>query len=246
MKNSATLRDIVGVLHKNADSVRAKGSMQYFKTGPGEYGQGDQFLGIRVPEQRSIAKTFFNRADLADVRNLLHSTIHEYRFVALEILVFKYRQAVKEGDKEAQKKVVDFYLKQHEWVNNWDLVDTSAHQILGSYLVGQKAQDRKILVDLAKSEILWQRRISMIACFAFIKRGDVDLALKIAKIHLKDGHDLMHKAVGWMLREIGKKNESRLDDFLIKNYQNIPRTTLRYAIERMKKTKRKQFLMKNF
>lgn len=207
---------------------------RYFKTGPGEYGEGDIFLGITVVDQREIIKDFLD-ISLNDLQNFLNSKIHEFRFSALIILVKKY-QLANDSDK---KKIVDFYLKNIKNINNWDLVDVSCYNILGNYLY---SRDRKILYKLAVSKNLWSRRISIVSTFYFIKNNDLDDVFKISQILIKDKHDLMHKAVGWMLREAGKRDEKRLKAFLSDNKKNISRTTLRYAIEKFNKTERKEFL----
>jgi 3-methyladenine DNA glycosylase AlkD len=216
--------------------ARAKHSQRFFKTGKGEYGEGDIFLGIRVPVQRQIAKKYID-LPLSEVGKLLTSKIHTYRFVALIILTYQYEKASENN----QRKLYDFYLKNTKWINNWDLVDCSAHKIVGQYLLDKNAQ-RKILYKLAKSSSLWKKRIAIISTFTFIKNNQLEDTAKISQLLLNDKHDLIHKAVGWMLREMGKKNESKLIEFLEKNVKIMPRTCLRYAIERLKEKERKYFL----
>ncbi len=209
---------------------------RFFKTGKGEYGEGDVFIGLTVPEQRSVAKKYLD-ADRVTIRSLLESKIHEHRLTGLLILVQQFQNAVE----AERKRIVAFYLKHKNRVNNWDLVDLSAHKILGEFLVGK---DRQILYKLAKSKVLWDRRIAVVACFAFINRGDFQDILKLAKLLLEDYHDLMHKAVGWALREIGKKELKSLLKFLDKHHKVMPRTMLRYSIERLSEKKRKHYMKK--
>lgn len=218
--------------------AKAKLLQGFFKTGKGEYGEGDIFYGITVPQTRAIAKKY-SKLNLTDAEELLRSKIHEERLCALLLLVENYeKKGVTEKEKE---EIVKFYLKNTKLVNNWDLVDLSAHHILGEWLYMRKKK-RKLLYTLAKSENLWERRISIITCFYFIKNKDYKDALKIAKIHLNDEQDLMHKAVGWMLREIGKKDLEAEEEFLKKHYKKMPRTMLRYAIEKFSENKRQKYL----
>ncbi len=219
-------------IEKLSNPVKAKLLQRFFKTGKGEYGEGDIFLGITVPEQRKIAKKYKD-LKLNDIQDLLNSNFHEHRLVALIILVEKYEK----GDNK--KQIVDFYLKNTHNINNWDLVDLTSHKILGKYLLDK---DRSILFKLAKSKNLWEKRISIISTFAFIRNKDFSYSLKIAELLLKDKHDLIHKAVGWMLREIGKKDQDAEEAFLKKYYKLMPRTMLRYAIEKFKPEKRKRYL----
>ena len=221
-----------------ADSRNAKILAGYFKTGKGEYGHGDVFLGIKVPIQRVIAKKYKD-ADLVSISKLLKSKIHEHRLTALMILADQFEKAKTDALK---KKIVTFYLKHITCVNNWDLVDSSAQFILGEWLYDK---DRSILYKLARSKNLWERRISIIATFAFIYKGEHKETFKIAEMLLKDEHDLIHKASGWMLREVGKRaRERELLKFLDKHYKVMPRTMLRYAIERLSEPKRRHYLSK--
>jgi len=215
---------------------QAKILQGFFKTGPGQYGAGDIFLGVKVGPIRKIALKYQN-LDLQEVIKLLPSKIHEERQVALFILTEQFKKA----DQIKKKKIFNLYLKNTKHINNWDLVDLSAPKIVGQYL---SDQPRKKLYQLAVSRNLWSRRIAMLACFAFIKNNDFKDALKIAKILLKDQHDLIHKAVGWMLREIGKRNQKIEEKFLKQHYQQMPRTMLRYAIERFSVSQRKKYLKK--
>ena len=206
----------------------------FFKTGPGEYGEGDVFIGVRVPAIRKIAKQF-KELPLSETASLLRSKIHEERLAALIVLVL---QADK-GDAETRRHIYDLYLANTARVNNWDLVDLSAPQLVGAHL---EDRSRKPLYRLANSAWLWDRRISILATFHFIRRGDFDDALRITELLLDDREDLIHKAVGWMLREVGKRDRDVLEEFLGKHYRKMPRTMLRYAIERFPATKRQAYL----
>lgn len=213
-------------LESKGSPAKAAASARFFKTGPGQYGEGDAFLGVTVPEQRAIAKRFAD-ASFGDLEAMLADPIHEMRLTALLILALRFKKA----DEDGKKAIADFYLRHLDGVNNWDLVDSSAPQILGAWLLGKK--DRSVLYRLARSKSLWRERVSMVACQALIRAGDFEDALRVAAIHLGHRHDLMHKAVGWMLREIGKKDERVLRAFLDGHAATMPRTALRYAIERM-------------
>ena len=221
-------------LQKLSNSSRAKLLQGFFKTGKGEYAEGDIFLGLTVPETRKASKEFLHLS-LAELQKSLESKYHEERLAALLILVEKFEKAKLEGRKE----ILDFYLKNSRFVNNWDLVDLTAPKISGSFLLDKS---RQILYSLAKSESLWNRRIAVLSTFAFIKENDFEDCLKIAELLLKDRHDLIHKAVGWMLREIGKKDKKTLLVFLKKHCKKMPRTMLRYAIEKFPEKERKAFL----
>jgi 3-methyladenine DNA glycosylase AlkD len=229
-----TYPDIVRDLQKVADAKKAQLLGRYFKTGPGQYGEGDVFLGISVPVQRSIAKRYLHLS-LSDIQKLLASNIHEHRFTALEILVAQFERA----DAVIQKKIFNFYLKNTRTINNWDLVDTSASYIVGEYL---QDKNRDILYKLARSKNLWEKRIAVISCFAFIKNEDYKDALKIAELLVQDTHDLIHKAVGWMLREVGKKSRLTEEIFLKKYHKTMPRTMLRYALEHFPEYERKHYM----
>lgn len=234
-----TLSDLKEELRKTATAEKAKASAWFFKTGPGQYGEGDQFIGVTVPEQRKVARTFKD-LPLSQVEELLKSSIHEERLVALFILVAQFQKA----DPKTKKEIYDFYLANTERVNNWDLVDSTAGYIVGTYLLDKP---RDILYKLASSSSLWERRIAIISTLAFIVKGQSDDALKISEILLDDKEDLMHKAVGWMLREVGKRvSREELVRFLKKNYQKMPRTTLRYAIEHFPPEQRKKLLLGEF
>lgn len=227
-------REIIKDLQKLANPERAKILAGFFKTGPGEYGEGDVFLGIRVPDTRKIAKKYAGM-DLAHVNELLQSKIHEHRLAALLILVEKYQN----GDRREKERIFRFYLANTAYVNNWDLVDLSADKIIGAYLLDR---DKTTLYRLARSSHLWERRIAIVATFAFIKKGRFQETFRIAQLLLNDPHDLIHKAVGWMLREVGKRNQKAEEEFLQKLYTKMPRTMLRYAIERFDKEKKKRYM----
>ena len=221
-------------LAKLSDPEHALKLQGFFKTGEGEYGEGDLFLGVRVPDQRRIAKKYRD-LPLTDVLELLQSGIHEHRLTALFILTEQFNKA----DEEVRRRIVDLYLSNTASVNNWDLVDSSAHKILGAWLVDKT---RGVLYELAGSENLWERRISIISTFAFIKRGGLVDALALAEALVDDEHDLIHKASGWVLREVGKKDQSVLEKFLLKHYETMPRTMLRYAIERLPDERRRFYM----
>ncbi len=233
-----SLSDLQLKLKQAGSKKRAEVSQNFFKTGKGEYGEGDIFLGITVPELRKIARKYTNLS-LVALKKLLESKIHEYRYVALLILVEQYKRARKLGAAKVKNEIVEFYLKNAEYVNNWDLVDTSAPYILGDYLLDRS---RKVLYTFARSKNLWKNRISIVATYHFIKHDDFTDTLDISTILLSHSHDLIHKAVGWMLREVGKRDKELLEDYLIKNISTLPRTTLRYAIEKFSTERRKYYL----
>jgi len=212
----------------------AKTMQWFFKTGKGEYGEGDIFVGLKVPTQRKIAREF-RELSLSDLKELLNSKIHEERLISLLILVDNYEK----GDEKEKKTIYSFYIKNRKGINNWDLVDLSAPKIAGNYLFDK---DKSILFKFASSKNLWERRIATLSTYEFIRNEQYETTLKIAKILLKDNHDLIHKAVGWMLREIGKKDLKAEEKFLKSQYKKMPRTMLRYAIEKFPETKRKKYL----
>ena len=221
-------------LEKLKNPEKAKVLSRFFKTGKGEYGEGDIFLGVNVPEQRKIAKKYRD-AGFRELKNLLSSGIHEHRLTALLILVEKYKAA----DENMKNQVADFYITNLTSVDNWDLVDLSADKILGDYFFDK---DKSIFYKLAKSGNLWERRASIVATFNFIRKGKFDETLRIAELLLSDKHDLIHKAVGWMLREIGKRDQEVEENFLRKHHKKMPRTMLRYATERFSENKRRFYL----
>lgn len=221
-------------LKQLANKEKAEVLQRFFKTGPGEYGEGDVFIGVKVPDLRKVAKDFQDIAT-EDVIVLLESAIHEERLLALLILVRKYVK----GNETAKKRIYRLYLKKTKFINSWDLVDGSAHYIVGDYLMDK---NKAPLYRLTKSEDLWERRIAILATFYFIKHGKYEETLKIAKILLTDREDLIHKAVGWMLREIGKRDMIFEEMFLKQHYKEMPRTMLRYAIEKFPEPKRQKYL----
>ena len=223
-------------LNQSADKKQAIILQRFFKTGPGQYGAGDIFLGIKVLVLRQAAKKQPNLS-FKDLQSLLNSEIHEQRLTALFILIGQYQKA----NQANRKKIFNFYLKNTKNINNWDLVDLSAPNIVGDFLL---AKPRGILYRLAKSKNLWEKRIAILATYTFIKNNQYGDTLKIAKILLNDDHDLIHKAVGWMLREVGKRNQKTEEIFLQKYYRQMPRTMLRYAIERFTPAQRKAYLKK--
>jgi 3-methyladenine DNA glycosylase AlkD len=227
------LKELIAELEKLKNPKHAEALQRYFKTGKGEYGEGDVFLGIKVPVQRKIAKKY--DLSLPKIQELLKSKIHEHRMVGLFILLDKYKKS-SEKDRE---NIFGFYLKNTKNINNWDLVDLSAPGIAGNFLSGK---DKKILYKLANSENLWERRISVVSGFDFIRKNEFGDSLAIAEILMNDKHDLIHKAVGWMLREIGKKDMETLEKFLKFHYRKMPRTMLRYAIEKFDVEKRQKYL----
>lgn len=232
-----TLLSLRKLLKSYYNKERSEHSKRFFKTGPGEYGEGDEFLGMSVPEERKISKEYI-LLSLSDVERLLHSKIHEERTIALMILVYKYDKL----NEESEKKIIfDLYLRNTEWINNWDLVDVTAPNIVGNYLL---EKDRKILYKLANSKSLWEKRIAIISTFAFIRKNQFSDTLKISEILLNDKHDLIHKAVGWMLREVGKRDQKTEEDFLKRYNKIMPRTMLRYAIERFPEILRKKYMEK--
>ncbi len=226
--------NIVKELKECGTPARAKASAWYFKTGKGEYGYGDVFYGVTVPQMRQIAKKYKDLS-LKEIESLLKNKVHECRLAGLLILVQQY----KEGNETERSRIVRFYLSHTKNINNWDLVDLSSHSILGHYLL---KRNRKILYKLAHSKNLWERRISVISTFAFIREGQCEDSFRLAEILLKDEQDLMHKAVGWMLREAGKKCPVAEERFLRNHISSMPRTMLRYAIEKFPEKKRKAYL----
>jgi 3-methyladenine DNA glycosylase AlkD len=216
------------------DSEKAKILQKFFKTGKGEYGEGDIFLGITVPDQRKTAKKYTG-LNLNQIQILLNSKIHEHRLIGLLILIEKYKQT------NSKKKIFDFYMINYNKINNWDLVDLSAPKIPGDYLLDK---DKKILYEYAKSNHLWKKRISIISTYNFIKNNMYEDTINLSKILTNDEHDLIQKAVGWMLREIGKKDQKILESFLKKNHKTMPRTMLRYSIEKLSEEKKAYYMNK--
>ncbi len=233
------LTELRAKLHALATPAKAKTSAWFFKTGPGEYAEGDQFLGITVPEVRRIARAY-KEVPQEDILVLLRSPLHEERLLALFLLI----QRFKASDPGTQQMIYHEYLKHTAHVNNWDLVDTSAAQIVGTYLSTQSPKDiQKTLTNLASSGLLWERRIAMVATFHWIKEGKASHALQVAELLLPDRHDLIQKAVGWMLREVGKRcGKEHLESFLDTYRLDMGRTALRYAIEHFPEATRKRYL----
>ncbi|WP_413578396.1 DNA alkylation repair protein [Bdellovibrio sp. HCB290] len=221
-------------ISKLQSKSRAEILQRFFKTGPGEYAEGDVFLGLTVGQSRSIAKNFKD-LPYSDLKILLNSKIHEERLISLIILSQRYRKA----DENERKKIFTFLIKNRQGINNWDLVDTIAPAVLGPYLF---EKDRTVLFKYAKSKNLWERRIAIISTFYFLRQNDYQDTLKIAELLLKDEHDLIHKAVGWMLREVGKRDEKTEKKFLNKHAAIMPRTMLRYAIEKFPEKERQRYM----
>jgi 3-methyladenine DNA glycosylase AlkD len=217
-----------------ANPAIAAHSLRFFKTGEGDYGYGDKFLGIRVPLIRQ-AVTRFKTAPLTATKKLLQSEYHEVRLFALLLLV----QQFSDGSAELREKIYKLYLSNTRYINNWDLVDTTAHHIVGGFL---EDRNRNILYELSRSASLWERRIAIVSTFWFIRKNDFGDALKISKQLLNDNEDLIHKATGWMLREVGKRDMAKEVEFLNANYRDMPRTMLRYAIEKFKEPVRQRYL----
>jgi len=229
------LRECRKRIKKESNKQQAKSLQWFFKTGAGEYGEGDVFVGIKMPLQRKIAKEFKN-LNYNDIKELLCSKIHEERMIGLLILQGKYEK----GDENEKEKAFKFYIRNRKGINNWDLVDISAPKIVGEHLLDR---DKKILYQFAYSKNLWERRIAILSTFTFIREGKFETTFKISDILLDDNYDLIHKAVGWMLREIGKKNLNAEEKFLEPRYKKMPRTMLRYAIEKFPEVKRKKYLL---
>jgi len=229
------LKSVQQELLSQKDADKAKLLQGFFKTGPGEYGEGDIFLGLTVPQQRIIAKKYFSELSLKETEELLHSKYHEFRLTALIILTYKYQKA----QEKERGQIYDLYLRNTKWINNWDFVDVTTPRIVGEYL---REKDHSVLYDLAKSKDLWEKRISILATFNFIAHHQFEDTLKISEILLHDKHDLIHKAVGWALREVGKRNLELEERFLQKHYKTMPRTMLRYAIEKFSEEKKKHYM----
>jgi 3-methyladenine DNA glycosylase AlkD len=227
-------QEITNRLIALGNKEHAATSQRFFKTGPGEYGEGDIFLGIRVPVLRKLAKEYLNLSP-KDVKTILRSKYHEERLLSLFIMVDQYSK----GDQKKKISIYQLYLKNTRFINNWDLVDSSAHLIVGPYLMDKS---KAPLYEMARSDLLWERRIAIMSTFHYIKNDKFTDTLKIAEMLLSDKEDLIHKAVGWMLREIGKRHLQSEETFLEKHYHNMPRTMLRYAIEKFAEPKRKRYL----
>lgn len=231
---SPTLAALRKELYALADPADAVHLQRFFKTAPGEYGAGDKFLGLRVPALRKLVRDY-RQLDDSQALEMLASSWHEERLLALMLLVEGYDR----GDESRRERIHRAYLEHTRYINNWDLVDSSAEHIVGPHL---DAREIELLERLAGSDNIWERRIAIISTFHFIKRNEFGPTLKIARLLLEDSHDLIHKAVGWMLREVGKRDRKVEDVFLKKHYRKMPRTMLRYAIERHPENLRKQYL----
>jgi 3-methyladenine DNA glycosylase AlkD len=228
------MAEIQGELARLGNPQQAAILQRFFKTGPGEYGEGDRFRGIRVPVLRKLARKY-RYLPLAETGDLLRSAFHEDRLLALFVLINQYHQ----GEDVVRSNIHHLYLEHTTFVNNWDLVDASAPHLVGHYL---RDRNKSLLARLAVSPVLWERRIAIMATFAFIKEGNFDETLRIARLLLGDPEDLIHKAVGWMLREVGKREMTLAEAFLGAHYRKMPRTMLRYAIEKFPETKRQAYL----
>ena len=220
------------------DDSQVEGLSRFFKTGPGQYGEGDRFLGIKVPRVREAVKRVWKECTFDDLAECIQSEFHEVRLAALLVLIQIFKHAGNDTGK--QQQCVDFYLKNTIYINNWDLVDLSCYELLGRWLM---TRDRQLLYDLARDgRSMWEQRIAIVSCMAFVRKGEFDDCLAIADILLHHEHDLIHKAVGWLLRETGKHDEKVLVDYLAPRYKTMPRTTLRYAIEKFSPEVRRKYL----
>lgn len=235
MNNELQARLIIKELGAKASRRKARLLARFFKTGKGEYGEGDVFIGVMVPQQRAVAKKYFKESKISDLSALLRSKVHEHRLTALIMLMMKY----KKGNAEEKEKLYQLYIKNLRYVNNWDLVDVTCRDVIGQHLF---SGDRKLLDAMAHSNNIWQRRVAIISTAYFIGRNQFEDTLRIAKILLNDKHDLIHKAVGWMLREIGKRDLPMLTHFLDEYAALMPRTMLRYAIEKLPAGSRRRYL----
>lgn len=210
---------------------------KFFKTGKGEYGEGDLFLGVKVPDQRAVAKEFYAKISLNEIAELLSSKYHEHRLTALFMLISKFEKAKESSVKD---EIVQFYLNNLKGINNWDLVDTSCYKILGRYAFENQKDD--LLINLSESEDMWHKRIAVVGTMHYVKKGNFELTKKLVLRNLFHTHELMHKANGWLLREMGNKNETELISFLNSHYKRMPRTSLRYAIEKLDESVRQDYL----
>lgn len=220
-----------------ANPERAIGTARFFKTGKGQYGEGDIFIGVSNPQVQSTVKEFYKNIEIAEIQELINDEIHELRFAGLLVLVAQFQKA----SQNQQQIIVDFYLKNLVQINNWDLVDSSAYKILGKFLLDK---DRQILYDLAETGHLWSERVAVVSTMALIRNGQFTDIFRLSERFLTHPHDLMHKACGWMLREVGKRDELALEEFLDEHLTKMPRTMLRYAIEKMEEKKRLGYLRK--
>jgi len=233
----ATAKDVERDLRAASKKEKIPALQRFFKTGKGEYGENDIFIGVNLPSQRVVARKYFDKLTLSEIKKLLSSPVHEHRLTALIMLNRKYKRS-NDADK---KNIFDFYLKHRKFINNWDLVDSSAPYILGRYL---HDKPRGILTKLVRSKNLWDKRIAIVTTWAFIREKQYADALRLSKMLLKDKHDLIHKASGWMLKEISKRDSKPVEKFLDKYASVMPRTMLRYSIEKLPSDKRSYYLRK--
>lgn len=231
------IADIKNALQDLSSPEKIEFLPRFFKTGKGEYAEGDQFIGVSVPDQRIVAKAFFSQINLRQLEELLSSAIHEHRLCALLMLVSKFEKA---KDIFEKQEIVHFYLKNIKHINNWDLVDTSCYKILGRFCF--EIEDDTLLKNLSGKNHLWSQRIAIVSTMFHVKKGTFNLMKELVLTNLNHPHDLMQKANGWLLREMGKKQKSELLSFLVENYKQMPRTTLRYAIEKFDENTRQDFL----
>lgn len=231
------LTELKTALAELAIPEKAAFLLKFFKTGKGEYGQGDLFLGVKVPDQRAVAKEFYTKISLNEIAELLSSKYHEHRLTALFMLISKFEKAKESSVKD---EIVQFYLNNLKGINNWDLVDTSCYKILGRYAFENQKDD--LLINLSESEDMWHKRIAVVGTMHYVKKGNFELTKKLVLRNLFHTHDLMHKANGWLLREMGNKNETELISFLNSHYKRMPRTSLRYAIEKLDESVRQDYL----
>lgn len=236
------MNELFSQIYALRDERQAEALSYFFKTGPGQYGEGDVFLGLKVPQTRQVVKRLWRQCSFDELEECIRSEYHEVRLAALLVLVQIFQHAKKEP--QQQQRCVDFYLSHTSFINNWDLVDLSCYEVLGAWLLDKF--DRHLLYDLASREgSLWEQRIAMVSCMKFVRNDQFDDCLAIADMLLHHPHDLIHKAVGWLLREVGKRNQKVLVDYLAPRYRTMPRTTLRYAIERFDFDTRQAYLKGN-
>lgn len=234
------MSELANILMAHKDEAQARHLSRFFKTGPGQYGEGDLFLGIKVPTTREIVKRRWKSTNFDELEVCVASPYHEIRLAALLTLIQIFSHA--KGDTDTQKRCVDFYLNHTVHINNWDLVDLSCYEIIGAWLLDK---DRTLLYQLAeKGKTIWEQRIGIVSTMKFIRNGETDDTFRIADILLHHPHDLIQKATGWLLREAGKKDIGKLKEYLSTRYQTMPRTTLRYAIEKFPEEERKAYLKK--
>ena len=229
--------DIVRDFKKVSSKEKADILQRFFKTGKGEYGEGDVFVGVVVPEIRKLCKKYYKEILFDTLDYFLHSEIHEYRLFSLLTLTYKYEKT----EEKERKKIYEYYIKNIKYINNWDLVDLSAPKIVGGYL---KEKDRSILYEMIESKNIWEQRVAILSTFTFIRNNDFKEILIFSEKLLDHKHDLIHKALGWMLRELGKRDEKVLKNFLDRYYLKMPRTMLRYSIERLNETEKLRYMSK--